>query len=76
MCTGVFNNSLVAEMGDHLANSHNRHGPKMGEGTAVLGGELDPHLTQCLPSDPTKWHLDPSNRLATTDMGLKLRVGL
>jgi len=36
------------------------------------GGELGPHLTQCrlgrgLP--PTNWHLDPSSRLVTTDMG-------
>ena len=38
--------------------------------------ELGLHLTQCglgqrLP--PYKWHLDPSSRLATIDMDLKLR---
>ena len=40
-------------------------------GLCPFGGELGPHLTQCgvdrvLP--PTKWHLVPSSRLATTDM--------
>ena len=53
----------------------NRHGPKTG-GSAPLGdGELGLHLTQCRLSSglsPTKWHLDPSSHLATTDMGQKL----
>jgi len=36
----------------------------------VEQGELDPHLTQCgqdggLPAVHAKFHLDPSNRLAT-----------
>jgi len=51
---------------------HNRHGPKSGRGCcAHFCGELRPHLTQCrlgrgLPRYlRTKWHLDPSNRLAT-----------
>jgi len=36
---------------------------------APLGeGELGPHLTQ----SSLGWHLDPSSRLATTDMGRKL----
>jgi len=39
-------------------------------------GELDPHLTQCRLDRGldlrTKWHLHPSSRLATTDMGQKL----
>jgi len=35
------------------------------------GGELGPHLTQC-DVRRTKWHLDPSSRLTTTDMGRKL----
>jgi len=39
-------------------------------------GELGPHLTQYVAwADAylrTKWHLDPSNRLDTTDMGRKL----
>jgi len=37
---------------------------------------VGPHLTQCLLGRgllPTKWHLDSSSRLATTDMGRKLR---
>ena len=38
------------------------------------GRELGLHLTQCGLAEtylPTKWHLDPSIRLATTDMGRK-----
>ena len=41
----------------------------------LLGGELGPYLTQCAWAEAylrTKWHLDPSSRFATTDMGLKL----
>jgi len=40
-----------------------------------LRGELDPHLTQCRLGRAyvrTKWHLDPSSHLATTDMNRKL----
>jgi len=52
---------------------HNRHKLKIG-GCAIYG-ELGPHLTQCglgrgLPS--YQWHLNPSSRLATTDMDWKL----
>jgi len=54
---------------------HNRHGPKVGA-AVPLSGELGLHLTQCRlgrGSPPyTKWHLDPSGRLAKTDMGRKL----
>ena len=50
----------------------------------ILGGgvswELGPHLTQCGLGRglylPIKWHLDPSSRLATTDMGQKLGLSL
>jgi len=38
------------------------------------GGRVSPHLTQCDWAEAylcTKWHLDPSSRLATTDMGRK-----
>jgi len=65
-------------MGDR---GHNRHEPKTGglcpfqrEG----GAELRPNLTQHRPGRVyirTKWHLDPSSRLATTDMGQKLGGG-
>jgi len=37
-------------------------------------GELGPHVTQCRLSrglPPTRWHLDQSSRLATTDMERK-----
>jgi len=41
-----------------------------------MSWELGPHLTQCGLHHglylPIKWHLDPSSRLATTDMGQKL----
>ena len=55
---------------------HNRHGPKTG-GCAPFRGELGPHLTQRplgrdLPR--TKWHLDPSSRLATIDISQQLGV--
>jgi len=60
----IHNSSAVAEMGDRAKWA------EKWRGTAVPLSvrELDPHLTQCrlgrgLP--PTKWHLDPSNRLAT-----------
>ena len=47
----------------------NRYGPKIGLGCAPLGeGELGPHLTQCGQGRGylhAKFHLDPSNRLAT-----------
>jgi len=47
----------------------NRYGPKIGGGCAPLGkGELGPHLTQCGQTEAylhVKFHLDPSNRLAT-----------
>jgi len=36
---------------------------------------LDPHLTQCRLAEAylrTRWHLGPSSRLATIDMGRKV----
>jgi len=46
-------------------------------GAVPLLGDLGPHLTQCgldwgLPCLRAKWHLDPSSRLATTDIGRKV----
>jgi len=58
--------SAVAEMGDRLTTID--IGRKLGEGCAPYGGgKLDPHVTQSDldGSIHTKWHLDPSNRLAT-----------
>jgi len=43
-----------------------RHGPKI-KGAVPHWG-MDPHLTQCL----RQYQVDPSSRLATTDMGRKL----
>jgi len=49
---------------------------KLGDCCApFLGGELCPYLTQCRLGEAylrTKWHLIPSSRFATTDMGRKL----
>jgi len=54
-------------MGDHLATVD--MGRKVGAAVPVLGGgELGPHLTQCGQADAyihTKWHHNPSHRLAT-----------
>ena len=58
-------------MGDR---GHNRHGPKTG-GCAPFSGKLRPHLTQRRLGRGllhTKWHLSPSSRFATTDIGRKL----
>ena len=45
-------------------------------GDVPLSEELGPHLTQCRLAEAylrIKWHLGPSSRLATTDMGPKFR---
>jgi len=68
-------------LGDHLYKisaaakvddrGHNRHGPKTGR-APFRRRELGPRLTQCRWAEPylrIKWHLDPSSRLATIDMG-------
>jgi len=62
--------TAVAEMGDRLATTY--MGRKLGR-AVPLSGELGPHLTQCrlgrgLPPY-TRWHLNPSSRLVTRDMG-------
>jgi len=45
-------------------------GQKVGGAVHLFKGELDPHLTQWAEVYlPTKWHHDPSSRLATADMG-------
>jgi len=69
--------SAVAEMGDR---GHNRHGPKRGGGSCVPFAESwdRPRLIECGLRGctkvyfRTKWHLDPSSRLATIHMGQKL----
>ena len=58
--------SAVAEMGDRLATID--VGRKVGRGCCGWGSPLSHHLTQCGWAEAylfTKWHLDPSNRLAT-----------
>jgi len=51
----------------------NRHGLKIG-GCVPWGVELGPHLSVAWAEayHRTKWHLDTSNHLATTDIGRKL----
>jgi len=58
---------------------HNRYRPKIGGLCHVWGrGELGPNLTQCCLGRGlylrTKWHLDTSSHLVTTDIGRKLGV--
>ena len=56
---------------------HNRHGRKVGVLCPFLGGAGSPSNTMWPGSRPIyvpKWHLDPSSRLATTDMGQKLEA--
>ena len=60
----------------------NRHGPKIwGRAVPRTFGGAGLHLTHCclgwgLPPVPTKWHLDPSSHLFTTDMSRKWGEGL
>jgi len=56
-------------MGDCLATID--IGRKLGV-VPLSGEEAGPHLTQCIKAEaylPTKWHLHPSSRLITIDMG-------
>jgi len=58
----------------HQAVCHNKHGSKSGA-APFLGGAGSPiqHHVACTEAYlHTKWHLDLSIRLATTDMGRKL----
>jgi len=69
----IYKCSAVAEMGDRLATTD--MGRKLA-GVPFLReeGELGPHQTQCCLDRAylrTKWHLDPSSRMATTDTGRK-----
>ena len=63
-------------MGDR---GHSRHGPKKTEAAAPLGGGgwvlVLHNLAWAEAYLRTKWHLDPSSRLATIDMGRKLGRG-
>ena len=68
----------VAEIGDRLATID--MGRKVGTAVPLSGeGELGPtpHLTQRGLAEAylrTKWHLDPSSRLVTTDVDRKVGV--
>jgi len=54
---------------------HNRHEPKTGEAVHLLRGRAAATSSNTTSLGPrftsTKWHLDPSSRLATTDIGRK-----
>jgi len=59
-------------MGDRFATID--MGRKLGAVPLLQVGELDPHVTQCAWAKAylrTKWHLDPSSRWATINMGRK-----
>jgi len=66
--------SFIAEMGDRLATID--IGRKLKLGAVPLSrGSWFPHETQYRLAEAyvrTKWRLDPSSRLATTDMSRKL----
>ena len=54
---------------------HNRHGPTIGWGCALFLGSCIPIEHKVAWAEAylhTKWHLSPSSRLATTDIGRKL----
>jgi len=53
---------------------HNRHGPKIGELCPLLVElvRIKHNVARAEAYLHTKWHLDPSSRLATTDIGRKL----
>ena len=61
-------------MGDHLAAID--IGRKLGEAVPLLGEwslvPIEHNVAWAEAYFRTKWHLDPSNRVATTDMGRKL----
>ena len=61
-------------MGDRLATIDMSR--KLGAVPLLLGGGVGPHVTQCGLRIKWKWHLDPSSRLATTDMDRKLGEGV
>ena len=80
MCLSMSNkSSAVAEMGNH---GHNRHRSKRGGLLCTFrgGGEsrrlLQYNVAWAKVYFHTKWHLHPSSRLATIDMGWILGVGL
>jgi len=53
----------------------NRHGPKIGWGCAVFAGGAESPSNKVAWAKAylhTKWHLNPSSRLASMDMGRKL----
>ena len=61
----------------HLVIWPQRTWPNFWRGAAPFGVELGPYLTQFCPGRAyhrTKWHLDPSSRLATTNIRRKLGV--
>jgi len=60
--------SLPVASGSIQPFDKNRHGPKNWGLCLFFGGELDPHQHNVAWAEPylhTKWHLDPSNCLAT-----------
>jgi len=68
MSSGLRPTSVRSGILIHLAIFGSGHGPKIGVGCAPFVGLLGPHLTQCGLAESyvhAKFHLDPSDRLAT-----------
>ena len=71
----AYDRQALSSSWDGRPFGHNRHRPRSG-GCTFLGGRCFIHLTQCRLGRGlylhNKWHLDPSSRLPTTDIGRKL----
>jgi len=70
---------VLSSSWDGRPSGHNRHRPKLGAVPPIFfrGGEgAESHVTQCGLGRGlylrTKWHLEASSRLATTNMGRKV----
>ena len=62
---------MLSSSSDRRPFGHNRHGLKEGDCCAPFGEGGSPSNTIRPGPRSSKWHLDPSSRLATTDMGRK-----
>ena len=70
----LINQQVLSSSWDRRPFGHSRHGPKIGGCAPFSGGSIPKQHN--VAYFRKKWHLDPSNRLATTDMGWKLGVSL
>jgi len=73
-CTSKSRNSAVLLMSLRWATVPEQSGPKSGGRYALFRREIGPYLTQCGWAEAylrTKWHPNPSSRLATIDQRFK-----